>query len=98
MLFEILIAETTDFHWHRLGQLARKITHVHARAAVNVRRIFVSEEENFHAGRVEQGSNLLSMEFARRSERRSNFSLSVKAPALRPDAGLCRLYCRKAGR
>ena len=75
VLFEILIAEATDFHRHRPGQLARKIAHMHARTAVNMRRIFVSEEENFHAGRVEQASGLLSIEFARRGERHSSFSL-----------------------
>ena len=45
---ETLIAEAAHFHRHRLGQLARKIIHMHARAAVNVRRIFVGEQTNLH--------------------------------------------------
>ncbi len=40
--FETLIAEAAHFHRHRLGQLARETIHMHAGAAVNVRRIFVS--------------------------------------------------------
>ena len=46
--FEMLIAKATDFDGHCLGQLAREITGMHARAAVNVRRIFVGEEKDLH--------------------------------------------------
>jgi len=44
-----LIAKATDFHWHRFRQLARKVIDMNASAAINVRRIFVREKENFHA-------------------------------------------------
>ena len=47
-LFEILIAEAANIDIDRLRQLAREITNVHTGAAVNVRRIFVGEEEDFH--------------------------------------------------
>jgi len=44
-----LIAETANIDIDRLRQLAREITNVHTGAAVNVRRIFVGQEEDFHA-------------------------------------------------
>ncbi len=47
--FETLIAEAAHFHRHCLGQLARETIHVHARTAVNMRRIFVGEEKDLHA-------------------------------------------------
>jgi hypothetical protein len=37
-----LIAKATNFHWHGFRQLARKEADVNTRAAVDVRRIFVS--------------------------------------------------------
>jgi hypothetical protein len=40
-LFKTLIAKATNFHRHRLSQFTRKEADVNARAAVNVRRIFV---------------------------------------------------------
>ena len=43
-----LIAKATNFHRHYLRQFARKIADVNARAAINVRRILVGEEKNFH--------------------------------------------------
>ena len=46
--FNALIAKATNFHRHQLRQFARKIADVNARAAVDVRRIFVGEEKNFH--------------------------------------------------
>jgi len=46
--FNALIAKATDFHRHHLRQFARKIADVNASAAVDVRRIFVGEEKNFH--------------------------------------------------
>src|SRR4030095_16441443 len=46
--FDALIAKATNFHRHQLRQFARKIADVNARAAVDVRRIFVGEEKNFH--------------------------------------------------
>src|SRR5438874_4600733 len=60
-----LVAKATHFHRQHLRQLTRQITHVHTSAAVNVRRILVSQKEDFHAPRVEQASGLLSTEFAR---------------------------------
>src|SRR6266702_7584563 len=47
--FETLIAKATHFHRHRFRQFPREITHVHTRAAIDVRRIFVGEEKNLHA-------------------------------------------------
>jgi hypothetical protein len=46
--FNVLIAKATNFHWHQFRQFPRKIADVNARAAVDVRRIFVGEEKNFH--------------------------------------------------
>jgi hypothetical protein len=45
----ILVAETADLDRHQLRQLARKIIDVDPGAAVNVRRIFVREEERLHS-------------------------------------------------
>jgi hypothetical protein len=45
---EILIAEAANFDLHCLGQFAREIADVHARAAIDVRRVFVGQEEDFH--------------------------------------------------
>src|SRR6476661_2293060 len=59
--FQTLVAKTTHFHRHRLCQLARKITHVHTCTAVDVRRIFIREEKDLQATRVEQASGLLAM-------------------------------------
>ena len=50
-LFEILIAETANIDVDRFRQLAREITNVHTGAAVNVRRIFVGQKEDFHASK-----------------------------------------------
>ena len=47
-LLQTLVAKATDFDRHRFGQFAREIIDVHARAAINVRRIFVGEKENLH--------------------------------------------------
>ena len=47
-LLHVLLAETTHLDRHRFGQFAREIIDVHTRAAVNVRRIFVREEERLH--------------------------------------------------
>ena len=46
--FETLLAEAANIDIDCFGQLAREIIDVHARAAVNVRRIFVRQELNFH--------------------------------------------------
>src|SRR2546427_4181253 len=43
-----LIAKATHFHRHHLRQFAREIAYMHTGAAVNVRRIFVSQKEDFH--------------------------------------------------
>src|SRR6476619_845088 len=43
-----LVAETAHFNGHRFRPLARQIIDVHTGAAVNVRRIFVGEEERLH--------------------------------------------------
>jgi len=44
-----LITKATNFHLHHLRQFGRKKADVNARAAVNVRRIFVGEEKDFQA-------------------------------------------------
>src|SRR6266480_4133888 len=80
-LLKTLVAKATHFHRHYLRQLTRQITHVHTSAAVNVRRILVSQKEDFHAPRVEQASGLLSTEFARRTLRYFIFLLSTITPA-----------------
>ena len=41
---ETLIAKATHFDGHRFCQFSRQITNVHARAAIDVRRILVSQE------------------------------------------------------
>jgi hypothetical protein len=43
-----LVAKASHFHRHHFRQFAREITHMHARAAVDVRRIFVCEKQDFH--------------------------------------------------
>jgi len=41
-----LIAKATHFHLHHFRQFARKITYMHTRAAVDVRRVFVCQEKD----------------------------------------------------
>jgi hypothetical protein len=50
-LFEILIAEAANIDIHRFRELTREVINVDAGTAVNVRRIFVSKEEDFHASK-----------------------------------------------
>jgi len=45
---ETLVAKATHFYGHHLCELAREITHVHARSAIDVRRIFVCQEKRLH--------------------------------------------------
>jgi hypothetical protein len=48
-----LIAKATNFHRHHLRQFPRKKADVNARAAVNVRRIFICEKKDLQArGRI----------------------------------------------
>ena len=51
--FKTLIAKATHFHLHHFRQFARKITYMHTRAAVDVRRILVCEEKDFHGPPIE---------------------------------------------
>ena len=44
--FKTLIAKATHLHLHHFRQFARKITHMHTRAAVDVRRILVCQEKD----------------------------------------------------
>src|SRR5437773_9397313 len=44
--FETLVAKATHFHRHHLRQLTREIAHMHASAAVNVRRILVRDRKS----------------------------------------------------
>src|SRR4029077_16438976 len=46
---DALIPKATDFHWHRLCQFARQIAYVYARAAIDIRRILVSQEQDLHS-------------------------------------------------
>src|SRR6476660_3159223 len=46
--FKMLVAKATHFDRHGLCQLAREITHVHTRAAIDMGRILVCEEKNLH--------------------------------------------------
>src|SRR5215510_3391015 len=46
---ETLVAKTAHFDRHRFGQLPRQIANVNARAAIDVWRIFVSQEQDLHA-------------------------------------------------
>src|SRR5262249_14720215 len=45
---EPLVAKTAHFDRHRFCQLPRQIANVNARAAIDVGRIFVSQEHDFH--------------------------------------------------
>jgi len=47
-LFDTLVAKATHFHRHHFRQFAREIAYMHTRAPVDVRRIFVSQKEDFH--------------------------------------------------
>ena len=47
-VLQFLISETPHLDRHRLRELARQIIDVHARAAIDVWRIFVREEERLH--------------------------------------------------
>src|SRR5439155_20811454 len=45
-----LVAKASHFHRHHLGQFTREIAHMHTRPAVDVRRILVRKQKNFHGG------------------------------------------------
>ena|SRR5215510_8809976 len=50
---ETLVAKATYLDGHRFRQFVRQIAHMHACASVDVRRIFVSQEEDLHGeGRI----------------------------------------------
>jgi len=49
---DMLIAKATYFNGDRFCQLLRQIANVHACAAVDVRRILVSQEQHLHAERT----------------------------------------------
>src|SRR5438309_1879733 len=48
-LLELLIAETAHLDRHRLRELSREIIDMHSGTAIDVRRIFVREEERLHS-------------------------------------------------
>src|SRR5712672_1395223 len=48
---EMLGAKATHFDRHGFCQLPRQIANVHTRAAIDVRRILVSQEQDLHAER-----------------------------------------------
>src|SRR5437762_4662678 len=90
-----LVAKAAHFHRHHLRQLTRKVAHVHTGAAVDVRRILVSQKDDFHAGRSRATSGLLSTEFA--SEMLAPFSVALSVAILShpPHAALYRPSLRK---
>src|SRR4051812_4399746 len=45
---EMLVAKATHFDGDRFCQLPRQITYVHAGAAIDIRRILVSQKQNLH--------------------------------------------------
>ena len=45
---DMLVAKATHFDWHHLCQLPRQITNVHSRAAIDMGRILVSQEQDLH--------------------------------------------------
>jgi hypothetical protein len=45
-----LVSETPDLDRHRLREFTRQVVHVDPSAAINVRRVFVREEERLHDG------------------------------------------------
>src|SRR5262245_12092748 len=45
---ETLVAKATHFDRHRFCKLPRQITNVNTRAAIDTRRILVSQEQDFH--------------------------------------------------
>src|ERR1700751_3238039 len=47
-LLETLVAKATHFNRHHLCQLPRQIANMHARAAVDVGRILVSQKQDLH--------------------------------------------------
>src|SRR5260370_3273302 len=47
--FKAFVAKTSHFHPHHFRHVAREIAHMHACAAVDMRRIFVCEKQDFHA-------------------------------------------------
>src|SRR5258708_31015777 len=51
IFLEMLIAKATHFEGHGFCQLPRQITNMHTRAAIDVRRILVSQEQHLHAER-----------------------------------------------
>src|SRR4030095_15791640 len=44
-----LLAKAPHFDGDRFSQLSRQIANVHARAAIDIRRILVSQEQDLHA-------------------------------------------------
>jgi len=46
---EMLVAKATHFDGDRFCQFSRQIANVHARTAIDMRRIFVSQEQHLHA-------------------------------------------------
>jgi hypothetical protein len=48
-----LVAKASHFHRHHFRQFAREITYMHACAAIDVRRIFVCEKQDFHGPPIE---------------------------------------------
>jgi hypothetical protein len=47
-ILETLVAKAPDFDGHRFRQLLRQMANVNTRAAIDVRRILVSQEQDLH--------------------------------------------------
>ena len=97
-LLRILIAETADLDRHRFRQLARQIINMHSRAAIDVRRIFVGEEKNFHARALEQALPLAFNALPQREPAPSQFFTFSSRTGISTCAALCRRCCRKEDR
>jgi hypothetical protein len=48
-----LVAKASHFHRHHFRQFVREITYMHTCAAVDMRRIFVCEKQDFHGPPIE---------------------------------------------
>ena len=66
---ETLIAKTTHFDRHRFCQLPGQVTNVHARAAIDVRRILVSQEKDLHGEESNDEWRMSNAELLKKFER-----------------------------
>src|SRR6266849_6362796 len=57
---KMLVAKATHFDGDRSCQLSRQIANVHARAAIDIRRILVSQEQDLHPSEELNGERRMS--------------------------------------